>query len=441
MGKKAAIITRIAPSPTGNLHVGTARSALFNYLFAKKYGGSFIVRIENTDRERSKKEYEANILEGLTWLGLSYDALYRQSEREEVYKRAILKLINEDKAYISKEAGKEDPDKTVEVVRLKNPGKEITFTDLVRGDITFDTTELKDFVIARSVDDPLYHLAVVVDDYDMKITHIIRGEDHISNTPRQILIQEALGYPRPEYAHIPLILGSDRSKLSKRKGETAITEYSKEYLPEALVNYLALLGWNPGTEQELFSLKELTKVFDLDKVQKGGAVFDTKKLRSINQQYIKSMSESEFKRHVKSLIPKSFEKVQDNLLPLLQERVRTFKEAKEMFKSGELDFYIKKPTLDQSKISWKNESDGRAKEVLEKVADIIESTPNTEKDFLHALDDKVFAYALKEGKGTVLWPLRYALTGLEKSPDPFSIALALGKEEVLSRIRAAIALL
>ena len=276
--KKNKKIVRFAPSPTGFLHVGSARSALYNFLFARKNNGKFILRIEDTDKERSKKEFETDIIEGLNWLGLGYDELYRQSERGEVYKSHIEKMLDSGSIF-------EAEDK---VIRFKNPNKKVKFNDLVRGEIEFDTTELKDFVIAKSVDEPLYHLAVVIDDFESGITHVIRGEDHISNTPRQILIQEAIGAPRPIYAHLPLILAPDRSKLSKRKhGESVSLDYyrNKGYSPKTIINYLALLGWNPGTEQEIFTLEELINVFDLSRVHKGGAIFDEKKLAWVNKKH------------------------------------------------------------------------------------------------------------------------------------------------------------
>ena len=272
------VIVRMAPSPTGKFHVGSARTALYNFLFARKNDGKFILRIEDTDKERSKKEFENDILEGLEWLGLKYDELYRQSERGEVYKSYVEKMLSQDLVY-------ESDDK---VIRFRNPNKKIKFNDLIRGEIEFDTTELNDFVIAKSVDEPLYHLAVVIDDFESGITHVIRGEDHISNTPRQILIQDAIGAPRPLYAHLPLILAQDRSKLSKRKhGESVSLDYYREkgYSPAAVINYLALLGWNPGTEQEIFTLEELIKVFDLSRVHKGGAIFDEKKLAWVSRKH------------------------------------------------------------------------------------------------------------------------------------------------------------
>ena len=437
MGDTEHIVTRIAPSPTGALHVGTARTALFNYLFAKKHNGTFIVRIEDTDKERSKKVFEADILEGLEWLGLSHDKLYRQSEHLASHKQAILKLIESDKAYISKEKSKQDPGKTVEVVRLRNPGKKITFAGMIRGDITFDTTELGDFVIARSVEDPLYHLAVVVDDHEMGVTDVIRGEDHISNTPRQILIQEACGYPRPRYAHIPLLLGSDRSKLSKRKGETSISSYRKDYLPEALVNYLALLGWNPGTDREYFTLPELVEQFDLQKVQKGGAIFDIEKLRSMNHAYIQKMDPKAFMASVKEYVPAEFSKILPAILPVLQERIHTLSETGTLFKGGEFDFYLKPPSYSPDILTWKDDAAESTKKHLETVKTFLETIP-AEYFTPEKIKDALWDYATKEGRGSVLWPLRVALSGRERSPEPFQIASVLGKAETLSRIDTAL---
>ena len=259
------VITRIPPSPTGHLHIGTARTALFNYLFAKHHGGTMVFRSEDTDKARSTKEFEQEIIDGLHWLGLSWDndTIVRQSERAPLYREYLEKMIAAGTAYLSEEEAKNTPGQMVTVVRLKNPNKVITFNDLVRGDITFDTTELGDLVIARNIDDALYHFTVVVDDFEMGVTHVLRGEDHISNTPRQILIQEAIGAPRPMYAHLPLILATDRSKMSKRHGAVSLNHYQKEgFTKEAILNYLALLGWNPGTEQEVFTLDELvTTIF------------------------------------------------------------------------------------------------------------------------------------------------------------------------------------
>ncbi len=391
------IVVRIPPSPTGNLHIGTARTALFNHLFAAKHGGKVVLRIEDTDKERSKKEFEENIIESLNWLGIKHDGeVVRQSERTEKYRDALTKMIEKDVAYVSKEPSKNDPAVEVSVVRLRNPGKVVTFTDLVRGEISFDTTELGDFVIAKNMEEPLYHLAVVFDDADAGVTHVIRGEDHISNTPRQILIQEAMGVERPAYAHIPLILAPDRSKLSKRHGATAVTDYrDKGYLPQAMINYLALLGWNPGTEKEIFTMEELIQEFDLDKIQKGGAIFDIKKLDWVQ------------KEHIKLLPPE---------------------EQKEIIRKGieSEPYMIREPELDSEKLIWKKATKEETVVHLKEAKKII------------AEDGDLMAYAERVGKGNVLWPVRYALTGADASPDPFIMLEFIGKEKSLERLEKAI---
>jgi glutamyl-tRNA synthetase len=442
--------TRIAPSPTGNLHIGTARSALFNYLFARQNNGKFIVRIEDTDRERSKKEFEDDILEGLKWLGLESDELYRQSERTLIYKKYIEKMLENGSAYLSKEKSKKEGQtllgKEIEVVRLKNPNKKVEFEDMIRGKIEFDTTELKDFVVARSVNEPLYHLAVVVDDYEMKISHVIRGEDHISNTPRQILIQEALGLKRPLYAHIPLILAPDRSKLSKRRNATSVREYRENgYLPEALLNYMALLGWNPGDDRELFTLPELIKDFDINKVQKGGAVFNVEKLNWFNREYMKKMSKAELLTEIGENIPEEIKKLDgysnnklQKMIPIIQERIHTFSDVKKMAEEGELDCYFKKPDYEVADLLWKNDTDlnivkMHLEEIISKFEKISDGKFNA-----GSVKESIWTYAESNGRGSVLWPMRFALSGKEKSPDPFVLAEALGKEETISRLEQAI---
>ncbi|MSR87827.1 MAG: glutamate--tRNA ligase [Candidatus Zambryskibacteria bacterium] len=390
------IVVRIPPSPTGNLHIGTARTALFNYLFTKKHGGKVILRSEDTDTERSKKEFEENILEALEWLGIKYDGeLVRQSERGEVYKKRLKTMLDNGSAYVSKEEPKEEGQRA-EVIRFKNLNKKIAFDDLVRGQVEFDTTDLKDFVIAKSADEPLYHLAVVVDDAEFGVTHVIRGEDHISNTPRQILIQEALGFSRPVYAHIPLILATDRSKLSKRHGATAVTDYKERgYLPEAMVNYLALLGWNPGTDQEIFSMDELIEQFSLEKIQKGGAIFDEKKLDWVNKEHIKRLPPEVQKEMI-------FEKIKNE------------------------PYVLVVPDYSPENLIWRKSTKEETLKHLEEASKIIENGGN------------LMEYAERVGKGAVLWPVRYALTGAEASPDPFTILEFLGTEESLKRIKKAI---
>jgi len=442
--KKGSVVTRIAPSPTGALHVGTLRTALFNYLYAKKYDGKFLLRIEDTDKERSTKAFEQDILDGLEWAGLKFDGkTIRQSQRNDIYAKYIKKLIANGNAYISKESKKDNPKEKIEVVRLKNPNKKITFTDLVRGDITFDTTELEDFVIARSVTEPLYHLAVVIDDHDMNVTHVIRGEDHISNTPRQILIHEALKFEIPKYGHLPLILNENRSKLSKRDGAASVTSYKKEYLPEALINYLALLGWNPGTDQEIFSLSELVEAFDISKVQKGGAVFSEEKLKSINHEYIKKLSEHIWNQIVLENLPEvitSHESFNNTLLQniarQLKERVKTSGEIRTLGDNGELNFYVKAPENNPSAIVPKRDSGSTTKQHLETIILLLEKISGN--GFKEAnIKEAVWEYANRKGKGSVLWPMRFALTGLEKSPDPFTVSEILGKKETLKRLESA----
>ncbi len=441
-----SVKTRIAPSPTGHLHIGTVRTALFNYLFAHHEKGTYAVRIEDTDRARSLPEFEEEIREGLVWLGLEEDEFVRQSERLSRHTELLGKLIEEGKAYISKEDSRSEPGKTVEVVRLRNEPRDVTFRDEVRGDITFHSGELEDFVIARAIDDPLYHFAVVVDDADMAITHVIRGEDHISNTTRQILIQEALGVARPLYAHLPLILAPDRSKLSKRHGATSLMEYRDEgFMPEAIVNYLALLGWNPGDDREDFSLPELVKHFSLDHIQKSGAVWDREKLLSVNQRWMRKLSDSEFISHVpkEAAVAATMDSgVLLRAIPLLKDRCHTFKEAGEML-LGELACLFAKPILNVSQLTAKGSPETTQQYLGDIRASLHELAVGlTVEEIKAALMPYADAIPKEEGgRGAVLWPLRYALSGLERSPDPFSLIYVLGIEESVSRLSSALAIL
>jgi glutamyl-tRNA synthetase len=437
------VVTRVAPSPTGLFHIGTARTALFNFLYARSQGGSFVVRVEDTDKERSTKEYEENILEGLSWLGLEGDTVVRQSERTEHYTKALELLVHDDKAYVSQEPAKSDPSQTVAVVRLRNPGKEITFHDEVRGAITFDTTELGDFVIARSMNDPLYHLAVVVDDAAMGITHVIRGEDHISNTPRQILLQEALGYERPIYAHLPLILAPDKSKMSKRKGAVSMSEYREQgFVADAIVNYLALLGWNPGTDQEVFTRDELINAFSFDGVQKGGAVFDIEKLKWLNREHLSSVSEDDRVALLTNLVPEHalLLAVMDRSAAAradMLERFSTAAEFREAVLAGDFSFYEAAPSVTAETLAWKKDPEPhRIPEHLDRLVDILDKIDKS-LFTAEAVKDAVWPYADEVGRGSVLWPLRVALSGKDRSPAPFVLAEALGKEETLERLNRA----
>lgn len=437
-------VVRFAPSPTGLLHIGSVRTALFNYLYAKKFNARSILRFEDTDTLRSKKEFEQNILDGLAWLGIEFDEIYRQSERTEIYSRHIQSLIASGAAYVSKE---ESGDRQ-SVIRFKNPNREITFNDEIRGEVTFDTTELKDFVIAKSETEPLYHLAVVIDDYEMGVTHIIRGEDHISNTPRQILILEALGAPRPIYAHIPMILASDRSKMSKRHGTVAMTEYRNQgFTPDALLNYLALLGWNPGGEKEIFTLQELIELFDLSRVHKGGAIFSMEKMKWFNAEHLKLLSLIE-KREALLLYVSTAENIPLEFIELIRsselflqtlfERIEILSDAVVFLREGEYDYLFNAPSPKKEILLWKDETASATVLRLEKLMTLLEKT-----NFSNPADIKesIWDYATEEGRGQVLSPFRVALSGKERSLDPFTIAGIIGKIETMSRLKSAIAVL
>ena len=440
----SGIVTRFAPSPTGLLHAGNYRTAVFAYLFAKHSNGKFIVRIEDTDAARSRPEYEANIYEALAWLQLPADETYRQSELRARHRELLEKLIADNTAYVSKETPQAPGDRE-EVIRFRNPGGTVSFTDVIRGSIATDVADLGDFIIARSLDEPVFHFAVVVDDADEKVTHVIRGGDHISNTARQILIQRALGLPELLYAHLPLILDSNHKKLSKRAGAKALTEYRDlGILPEALLNYLAFLGWNPGDDREYLSRDELVGAFDISRVQKGSAIFDEVKLLSVNQHWMRTLSVDEFVARG-AFVVSDVEKLR-KIVPLLKERVHTFGEAREML-SGELSCLFTAPVLDRGKLLAKEPSDrpGTAKNGLESLLKLVEALPSdvsveAVKETLMPLADAEEAKG-KGGRGAVLWPLRYALSGQERSPDPFTLISILGGNETISRIRKAVAIL
>lgn len=442
------IKTRFAPSPTGDLHIGSARTALFNFLAAKKYGGELYLRIEDTDKERSLGEYERSILDGLSWLNIPHTGtIVRQSVRGEIYEKYITQLLKEGAAYESHEErnGEENT-----VIRFKNPNKEVVFQDIVRGEIKTRTDDLGDFVIARDKRTPLYHLAVVVDDYEMGITHVIRGEDHISNTPRQILIADALGAERPLYAHLPLVLGKDRSKLSKRHGATGITEFRAQgYLPEALVNFMALLGWSPDEEErqrrnDIFSISELASHFSLSEIGKGGAVFDYDKLRWINRQYIRALGNEEWKEKVVERLPQSIaslpscEKIVLALRDILDERIEIFGDIEVMYKKGELSYFFIPPEYSAEELLPKGEGSlEETKHHLQRISAFLKEVPKD--SFSHqSIKDAIWDYADKEGRGAVLWPMRYALSGVKRSPDPFVLSEFFGKEETLERLKTAI---
>lgn len=448
-------MVRLPPSPTGPFHIGNARALLFNFLFARQHGGRIIFRSEDTDKERSRKEYEDDIMSGLRWLGISWDSFYRQSERTAIYTEHLHAMIASGAAYASEEIPVKKGARTT-VIRFKNPGTIIRFHDHIRGNIEFDTTELGDFVIAKDMETPLYHLAVVVDDFLMGVTHVIRGEDGISNTPRQILIQEAIGAPRPQYAHLPLVLGHDKSKLSKRKHgkEVSVTEYRAQgYLPEAIVNFLALLGWSPqsggeSTSDDVLTLDELIKKFSLEKVQKSGAIFNIEKLKSLNKAHMLRLPPRALQEGILAFMPESLRQsialqpdVFNRALPQIVERIRVFGDVAHVAADGEFSFYFMRPDYPEpEELIWKKGQQTVEKTIehLERVQSLVApSADGTQEHMISA----VRAYAEGEGRGAVLWPLRYALSGRAQSPDPFTIAGIIGKEETLKRIEQAISTL
>ncbi|MEK7652356.1 MAG: glutamate--tRNA ligase [Patescibacteria group bacterium] len=441
---KNNVVVRFAPSPTGYLHIGGARTALFTYLFARQNGGKFILRIEDTDRERSTKEYEKSILETMKWLELDYDEIYRQSERIEIYKKYLKKMIGDGSAYVSKEKPEKRGDRD-EVIRFKNPNKKIIFNDLIVGDVEVNTTDLGDFVIAKDMETPIFHLTNVIDDYEMGITHIIRGQDHIPNTPRQILIQEAIGAQRPVYAHIPLILSPDKSKLSKRDGAVNVVEYKNlGYLPEAIINFLAFLGWNPGDDREILTREEFIKGFNMKKIQKGGAVFNIEKLNWFNKKYIQMLSDKKFMELVNKFMPSeiknfpNYDKKVEKIIPVIKERIEKFGDIKDMHKRGELKYFFEQPEYETKSLMWKDEKNiQNTKKYLEEILNLLEKIQDNNFNSV-LIKDAVWNFATEKGRGNVLWPMRYALSGIDKSPDPFILASLLGKKETISRIETAV---
>jgi len=440
------IITRFPPSPTGNLHIGNIRSLLFNYLFTRKHGGEIVMRFEDTDKERSDKKYEEIALETLAALGLDFDrGPYRQSERTKEYVAALQTLIENGHAYVAEESQGEAGE---HVIRFKNPNKRIAFTDLIRGEITIDTTDFGDFVIARSETNPIYHLSVVVDDMEMGITHVIRGEDHITSTPRQILLIEALGGTIPTYAHLPLIVGPDKKKLGKRHGAVTYDEFKKlGYIPAGIINYLALLGWNPGDEREFFTKDELIEEFTLERVNNSPATFSYEKLDSINKHHIQQLPKEVYERlvthflaeHPDGITISNHPNFSDLVTLVIRERIHKFSELNIMLEEGEFNWLIlPEISIKAEDILWKE----TPKETILSHLKYAQNTlKNASKWDSEAIKEVLWPYAEEQGKGEVLWPIRMSLTGQKKSPDPFTVAHILGKEETLERLQRAMELL
>ena len=456
--------TRFPPSPTGHLHLGGARTALFNWLFARHHKGTFILRIEDTDISRSRPEYVNSIIEGLKWLGLDWDeGPYFQSERLSIYREHIERLINEGKAYYcycTKEELEEKrkaalvqgrkprydgtcrdkhlPQKPGAVVRFRSElVGETVLNDLIHGPIIFENRELDDWVIQRGDGTPTYNFVVVVDDAIMGITHIIRGDDHINNTPKQLQLYKALGYEPPKFAHVPMILGPDKAKLSKRHGASSILEYKEEgYLPQALVNFLARLGWSYG-DQEIFSLEELIEKFDISHIGKSASIFNREKLLWLNAHYIKEEKDEGLARKLIPFLKKEGYQIPDidyveKVVSTLKTRAKTLSEMAKM-----ADFYF------LEEISYDMEAAKKflvpdIKEAMEEFIKAIEKLSDFSQDILEDLfRDIQKRYNLSTRK--FAQAIRVSLTGRTVSPGLFEIMAVLGRERVLPRLKRAIA--
>ena len=469
---------RFAPSPTGYLHIGNARTALFNYLFARKNKGRFILRVEDTDIERSSKEYEVALIEDLKWIGLEWDegpdiggefGPYRQMERLDFYRDVAERLLKEGKAYrcyctreeIEKrniEAGKNASagydnrcrnitQKEIEayeregrkpVLRFIVPEKDIAVDDLIRGNVIFEGQHIPDFVIMKSDGLPTFHFAVVVDDILMKITHVIRGEDHLSNTPKHILLFEALNAPIPQFAHMSMTLGPDRTRLSKRHGATSVRAYREAgYLPEAFFNYIALLGWGTTESQDIFSKEELIEAFSLERCQKSSAVFDPEKLLWMNGYYIRKASPKRiltlslpFLKEagiVKGDLSEEESQYLEKAISLEQEKIKLLKDV-----PYHIGFFVKEPAYEEDAVNKYLTEKGR--KVLSQVLDVLEGC---EEWNVAEIEGRIRKFCEEKGyKGSeVFHPLRVAVSGKTKGPGLFEMLEHLGREKTLTRLR------
>jgi glutamyl-tRNA synthetase len=455
--------TRFAPSPSGFLHLGGARTALFNYLFARRHGGSFVLRIEDTDRERSSQEYVDAILEGMRWLGLEADeGPFFQSKRQDVYDTRIAELLDAGAVYhcfcsveeldakrkdaqaagrkflydrTCRDLGRTPTGDETAVLRFKMPEQgETVVQDLVRGEVRFDNAELDDLILVRSDGSPTFHLVVVVDDIDMEITHILRGEDHLTNTPRQMRIFEALGVTPPAYGHLPLIVGQDRARLSKRHGATAVDAYREQgFLPTAVLNYLARLGWSHG-DQEIFTPAELEELFDVDGVGKSASAFDMEKFSWVNFEHMRALDNGALATAVLPYLAERNEPEQP--LDYLAQAVEQLKErAKSLVELAESLHYFVSDDLvfDEKAVNKFLDEDGRGRlgalaEALAELADW--DAPAIEGAF------KALIERLELKLGKLAQPARVALTGGTVSPGIFDLCAVLGRERTLSRLRA-----
>jgi glutamyl-tRNA synthetase len=474
---------RFAPSPTGLVHIGSLRTALYNFLFARKNKADFVLRIEDTDQKRYVEGALENLIATLEWAGITYDERpIKQSERLDIYKKYAEELVKKGYAYYCfceperleemrneqatfkkppiydryclRNVSEEEINKNLKnnckfTIRLKIPENEtIEFEDIVRGKVSFNTNLIDDQVLLKSDGFPTYHLAVVVDDHEMNITHVIRGEEWLSSTPKHIQLYKYFGWKIPNFAHLPLLLNTDRSKLSKRQGDVAVEDYIKKgYLKEAIINFVALLGWNPGKgeTQEIFTMEELTEKFNLANVHKGGAVFDTKKLDWMNSEWIKILSIDDlYERSLKFWKEKEFyintseekksEEYLKKVLIIEKDRLSKLSEVGESNK-----FFFRAINYDRELLKWKDMNDKKIKESLKKSLDIL--TKISDNDWSLENIEKALLEAAGDNRGELLWPLRAALTGEQKSPSPFEVAWVLGKKESLDRINNAISLL
>jgi glutamyl-tRNA synthetase len=474
---------RMAPSPTGPLHIGTARTSLYNFLTARHAGGTYVLRIEDTDTARSTIEFERDIIDNLHWLGITWDegpqaaegadigpfAPYRQSLRMELYAREADRLLESGAAYRcwctpdeldavrkEQEARKEPPrynrrclnltdaeragfeaEGRRAVIRFKVEPEIIRFDDLVRGEVEFDNSLLGDFVIVRNDGVPLYHFVVVVDDQAMEITHVIRGEDHLSNTPKHIALIRALGYREPRFGHIPLILNPDRSKMSKRKSQTAISAYREQgYLPEAMVNFLAFLGWSPGTEEEIFTLDELADRFEIDKVHKGGAVFDRDRLDHLNGVYIRALSDEQLALRLRDFVPAAVADVDlVRMVPLIKERLVKLGDVVELIGFAWETDDVVAGWYEPAALHPRKGGPDEARAALEGARETFAGVDDA--DFsADLLEQRCRAAAEAAGlkAGDFFSPIRMAVTGRSVSPPLFASLELLGRERSLARI-------
>ena len=426
---------RFAPSPTGYLHIGGARTALFNWLFARHHKGVFLLRIEDTDQQRSTDDATQAILDSLKWLGLDWDeGPYFQSKRLPIYKEYAERLVSQGKAFYDTDA------EGRKAIRFKMQDGVTEFNDLIHGAITFDASLIEDFVILKADGFPTYNFACVVDDADMGITHIIRGDDHISNTPKQIALYQAFGLKLPEFGHIPMILGEDGSRLSKRHGATSVTEYrDRGYMPHALVNFLALLGWSPGNDQEILSVPEMVEKFTLKRANKTSAQFNNTKLDWMNGQYIKNTPIEQLTAEVGRYFEKAGTDIKKlpegwllSLVRLYQERFKTFHDLLNQagffftdaieYDAAAVDKFLKKE---------------RIADLLNEVHAALSSTVNFDKN---NLENSLRALTEKMGVGfsKLAKPLRVAITGKSVSAGLFETMELLGREKTLKRLAYAI---